>query len=67
MAVTLCRYGDVNADGKVNIGDVARIYSHVRSTEMVEDLYALQCADLDQNGKYNIGDVARCYATIRGT
>lgn len=67
LSVHLCQYGDVNADGKVNMGDTARIYSHIRDTGVIEDAYARLCADLDQNGKLNIGDVARCYAAIRGT
>ena len=65
LAVLLCRPGDVNADGKLNLGDTARIYGYIRSTVMIDDQYALLCADLDQNEKINLGDVARCYATVR--
>lgn len=65
--VQICQLGDVNADGKVNLGDVARIYAHIRSTGAVQDDYAWLCADFDQNEKLNMGDVARCYAAIRGT
>lgn len=61
----ICRPGDVNADGKLNLGDTARIYAYIRSTGTIEDQYALLCADLDQNDKINLGDVARCYAAVR--
>lgn len=66
LSVSLCRPGDVNADGKLNLGDTARIYSHIRGTAVIEDTYTLACADLDRNEKLNLGDVARCYATVRG-
>lgn len=65
--VRLCQYGDLNADGKVNLGDTARIYSHVRGTGVISDSYVQQCADMDQNEKLNLGDVARCYAAVRKT
>lgn len=67
LDLRLCQYGDVNADGKRNLGDTARMYSHIRGTEVMQDDYAQQCADMDQNGKLNLGDVSRCYATVRRT
>ena len=66
LTVSLCQFGDLNSDGKINLGDVARIYSHIRNTGAIADPYSLQCADLDQNDKLNLGDVARCYALVRG-
>lgn len=65
LSVVLCQPGDVNADGKLNLGDTARIYAFIRSTGTIEDQYAQLCADVDQNGKTNLGDVARCYAAVR--
>ena len=64
LTVSLCQFGDINSDGKINLGDVARIYSHIRNTGAIADPYSLQCADLDQNDKLNLGDVARCYALL---
>lgn len=61
----LCCVGDANADGKVNLGDTARLYAHIRGTAIIEDAYTLTCADVDQNGKINIGDTARIYAEVR--
>jgi hypothetical protein len=66
LSVSLWQFGDLNGDGKINLGDTARIYSHIRGTGLIADEYARQCADLDQNDKLNLGDVARCYALIRG-
>jgi hypothetical protein len=67
LAVSLWQFGDLNGDNKINLGDTARIYSHIRGTGLIADEYARQCADLDQNDKLNLGDVARCYALIRGS
>lgn len=65
LSVELYQSGDVNGDGKLNLGDTARIYAYVRATGAIEDEYAELCSDLDQNGKINLGDVARCYAAVR--
>ena len=62
--VKVCRYGDVNGDGAVNLGDIARMFAHVRGAVLMADSYELQCADVDRNGMVNIGDVARCYAAV---
>ena len=47
--------GDVNEDGEVSIGDVARLYAHVRETALLTD-YALACADFNQDGQVDVGD-----------
>ena len=62
----LCLPGDVNGDGKLNIGDVSRIYAHSKGSGMLEE-YAFLCADLNADGRVNIGDAARVYAYARGT
>ena len=62
--VTLTVMGDINIDGKINVGDVAKLYSHVRQQITLSD-YALACADLTADGKINMGDVAKLYADIR--
>ena len=56
--------GDVTGEGKVNIGDIARIYSHIRGSSLLFD-YALVCADYSGDGTVNIGDTARLYSFIR--
>ena len=59
--------GDMNGDGKRNMGDVARLYGHIRGTNAVLDSQILVNADMNGDGKLNIGDTARIYAFIRGT
>lgn len=56
--------GDVNGDGRVNIGDTARIYTHVRGTAPLTG-YALACADYTEDGQVNVGDTASIYAYVR--
>lgn len=60
-------YGDASQDGRVNVGDVSRIYSHVRDTGSITDDYALACADASGDGKLNMGDISRVYSHIRET
>lgn len=60
-------YGDVSQDGNVTVGDVAKIYAHIRDTAWITDDYALECADTSGDGEINVGDTARAYAHIRQT
>ena len=64
--VTLHLIGDVDGNGKVNIGDVAKINAHIKGTSLLTDPYALECANIN-GGKLNIGDSAALYGHIRGT
>ena len=59
--------GDINGDGKVNVGDVSRLYSHVRGVRLITDEDALRRADVTGDGKLNIGDTAGVYSMIRTT
>ena len=63
--VKLCVPGDASADGRLNIGDVVKIYAHIRGAGKLQDAYALLCADLNEDGAVNIGDAGRLYAKIR--
>ena len=56
--------GDLNGDGKINIGDAARIYAHIRGSSLLTD-YALACADYSGDGTVNVGDTAKLYSFIR--
>lgn len=60
----ICRAGDVNGDGEVNIGDVAQLYTHAKDGTQPEG-YAAQCADLNGDETVNIGDVAKAYAATK--
>jgi hypothetical protein len=56
----------VNGDGRVNIGDVSRIYAHVKGgNQLAED--ALFVGDVNSDNRNNIGDVSRMYANSKGT
>lgn len=57
--------GDVTGDGRINVGDVARIYSHAKGTAILTDPYLQLCADITGEGRINVGDTARLYAMIR--
>lgn len=58
--------GDVTGDGRINVGDVARIYSHCKKTMVVTDPYILLCMDITGDKRINVGDTARLYGRIRG-
>lgn len=66
LDVKICLLGDVNGDGSVNIGDAAKVYSHIRGTSALTDEYQLACANVN-DGELNIGDAASLYSHIRGT
>jgi hypothetical protein len=58
--------GDMSNDGKLNMGDVAKLYAYVRGTAVLID-EVLPRADMNGDGKINMGDVARLYSRVRGT
>ena len=66
QAVILHLIGDVDGNGKVNIGDVAKINAHIKGTALLTDPYTLECANVNA-GKLNVGDSATLYGHIRGT
>jgi predicted lipoprotein with Yx(FWY)xxD motif len=56
--------GDINGDGQINVGDVAKLYSHTRSIVLLDEAQ-LALADINGDGNVNIGDVANLYARVR--
>lgn len=56
--------GDMNGDGRLNMGDVAKLYAHIRGRQNLGQ-EALGNADFTGDGKINMGDTARLYAHIR--
>ncbi len=56
--------GDVTGDGRLNIGDVAKIYAHAKGSSVLEE-EALTLADINGDGRINIGDAAKLYARIK--
>ena len=57
--------GDINGDGRYNIGDVARSYAHVKSSTPLTG-YELLCADYTGDGRVTVGDTARVYYILKG-
>lgn len=59
--------GDISGDGKVNMGDVSRVYAHTTGKTLLTDPYALAAADTNGDGKINLGDTSRILSHVRGT
>ncbi len=63
--VQICLIGDANGDGQISVGDVAKVYAHIKGNELT-DAYALECAEVSGDGKLTIGDTAKIYAHMKG-
>ncbi len=66
----LCSYlevvtGDITGDGRLNIADVSRTYTHVRGVNEITDEYFLSLADVTGDNRVNIGDAARLYIMVK--
>ena len=59
--------GDIDGNGKINVGDTTKLYSHIKKTALITDEYMLLCADIDGNGRINVGDTTKLYAHIKKT
>ena len=66
LDVKLNLIGDVTGDGRVNVGDVSKLYAHIRNTAPISDEYQLLCGNVN-GGSVNVGDVSAVYAHIKGT
>ena len=60
----LCIPGDVNGDHQLNIGDIGKLYAHIRGSNKLRDGYAQLCADYNADGTINIGDAVRLYSIL---
>lgn len=65
--VVLLVKGDVSGDGRINVGDTAKLYSHVRGTAKLTDPIAIFAADVSGDGKLNVGDTAKVYSHVKST
>lgn len=65
LNVELNRRGDLNADGRLTVGDVAKVYAYIRKALQLNDDYQLLCADYNEDGHINVGDTAQIYAYIK--
>jgi len=57
--------GDINDDGRIDIGDVDILYQHVSGRRTLNDTQ-LQAADVNGDGRVDIGDVDRLYQYVSG-
>jgi len=58
--------GDIDGNGKVNVGDVSKLNSHLKGTNKLTDEYMILCANVN-GGSLNMGDTATLYSHIKGT
>ena len=58
--------GDIDGNGKVNTGDVAKLNGHLKGSNKLTDEYQLLCANIN-GGSLNMGDTAALYGHIKGT
>lgn len=65
LEIQVRRSGDLNGDEKITVGDVARLYAHVKSTLPLKDDYLRACADLSGDSRINLGDVPRLLKAIK--
>ena len=65
--VVLLIKGDVSLDGRLNVGDTSKVYSHVKKTALLTDPIALFAADVTGDGRINVGDTSKIYAHVKKT
>ncbi len=58
--------GDIDGNGKINMGDVSKLNAHLKGTNPITDEYMILCANVN-GGKLNMGDTASLYSHIKGT
>ena len=64
--VKICLLGDVTGDGRVNVADTSKVYTHVKGGALLTD-YAFACADVDGNGRINVADTSKVYSHVKGS
>lgn len=64
--VILAVKGDITGDGRINVGDVSKLYAHVKQTnQFTGDV--LFVADISGDNRTNVGDVSKLYAHVKQT
>ena len=58
--------GDVDGNGRTNMGDIQTLYSHVTGNQEFTDDYIKKVADVTGETRLNMGDINKLYAHIRG-
>lgn len=58
------KYGDVNADGVVNVSDIVGVINHIM--QRPDSLFNEEAADANQDGEINVSDVVKIVNIIMG-
>ena len=66
MDVEIHLIGDIDGNGRVNMGDVIMLNAHIKDITPITDDYRLLCANVN-GGKLNTGDTSRLYAHVKGS
>lgn len=66
LDVKLHLIGDIDGNGKINVGDVSKLNGHIKGSNILTDEYMILCANIN-GGSLNMGDVSTLYAHIKGT
>ena len=59
--------GDISGEGNVNMADVAKLYAHIKGSNVLADEQVVDRCDVTGEGRVNMADVAKLYAHIKGT
>ena len=57
--------GDVTGEGTVNMADAAKLYAHIKGTNLLTT--GIDRCDITGEGKVNMADVAKLYSHRKGT
>ena len=66
LDIKLHMVGDIDGNGRVNMGDVIKLNAHVKGITPITDDYELLCANVN-GGRLNTGDTSMLYAHVKGS
>ena len=58
--------GDTTGDGKVSVGDVAKLYQYLKKKITMEDHFVIAGNVVDVDDEIKVGDVAKLYQFVKG-
>ena len=58
--------GDTTGDGKVSVGDVAKLYQYLKKKITMEEHFATAANVVDVDDEIKVGDVAKLYQFVKG-
>ena len=57
--------GDVTGDGKISLGDIAKLYNHYKNNSVLTGSY-LEAGKVNKSSKIALGDIAKLYNFYKG-